>query len=160
MNRKNSLLAALIIGSTWSLSAQEQGGIVENTSPSFHRSFENYKRSNADKELHGFRVQVYNGNRNEASDYRRRFVRAFPQMTSMVIFESPDYKLQVGNYRDAFEAERALEQIRTEFPGAFVVETAIDAPSASPTVEDIPANQAPDQRRQEAEPQQNEKPRL
>jgi len=37
------------------------------------------------------------------------------------VYESPEYKVRVGQYRTKLEAERALILIRKEFPNAIIV---------------------------------------
>lgn len=111
------------------VSAQTKGEIKQNAEPSFFRSMSNYVRMNERRKIEGYRVQIFNGQRSTANEMRTKCLRLFPDMLSMVIFETPDYKLQVGNYRTLYEAEEALQAIRKEFPGAFIVETDIDPPA-------------------------------
>lgn len=120
------------------VSAQNTTQLNLNADPAFHRTFSNYLNANKNRKIDGYRVQVYNGNRNESNQWRSRFISKFPDMESMVIFETPDYKLQVGNYKTIYDAEAALLTIRAEFPGAFIVETAIQPPTITrPTKETV-----------------------
>ncbi|TNE27524.1 MAG: SPOR domain-containing protein [Bacteroidetes bacterium] len=112
-------------------SAQNTTSVKMNADPAFHRTFSNYLNANKNRKIEGYRVQVYNGNRNESNQWRSRFISKFPDLESMVIFETPDYKLQVGNYKTIYDAEAALLIIREEFPGAFIVETSIQPPTLS-----------------------------
>ena len=41
----------------------------------------------------------------------------------------PEYRLQLGDFRDALEAERTLNLIRVHYPGAFTLATEIQWPA-------------------------------
>lgn len=122
------IICILLSLSFSSLQGQDRGTLRQNAEPAFVRSYQNYLRVNERRAIDGYRVQIFNGNRRDANDKRSEVLRAFPDMLSMVIFETPDYKLQVGNYRTIYEAEGALVIIREKYPQAFVVQTQIDLP--------------------------------
>lgn len=129
MNFRTLLLFTIIGASTFTVNAQTKGTLRQNSAPEFQQCFTNYLKYNSNRKLEGYRVQVFNGNRREANDWRSKFIAVFPELESMVIFETPDYKLQVGNYKSLFDAEGTLSLIRTQFPGAFIVSTHINPPT-------------------------------
>ncbi len=48
----------------------------------------------------GFRVQIYNGpSREEALRRKSEFMRSYPGVHTYLIYQSPHYKLKVGDYR-------------------------------------------------------------
>lgn len=49
-------------------------------------------------------------------------------MQAYLLYEVPEYKTQIGNFRSRLEAERFLQQIIQLFPGSFVVATQIEFP--------------------------------
>lgn len=70
----------------------------------------------------GFRIQIAAGtNRTNVYKVKTEFYRSFNDIPSYVVFESPNFKLRVGNYRTRLEAHKALLAIRSEFSGAFIV---------------------------------------
>lgn len=111
------------------IQAQNQGELRQRANPAFTRSYENYLRVNERRTLEGYRVQVFNGTGQGANRFKSQVLRALPDMEIDVVFETPDYKIQIGNYRTAYEAEAALVEIRKSFPGAFVLKTAINPPA-------------------------------
>jgi len=66
-----------------------------------------------------YRVQLYNGNMNEAQKVRLKAETAFPQWSVDIKWETPDFKVWIGNYRSKLETDRALKDIKKEFAGAF-----------------------------------------
>lgn len=108
---------------------QNEGTLRQQSNPAFNRAYENYLKANERRTLEGYRVQVFNGSGQAANRFKSEVIRSLPDMEVMVVFETPDYKIQIGNYRSPFEAEAALNKIRESFPGAFVVRTSIDPPT-------------------------------
>lgn len=130
---------------------QNRGELNQKADPEFFRSMNHYLKVNQKREISGYRVQIFNGQRSEANRWRSRAMTALPEMKSMVIFETPDYKLQVGNYRTLYEAEAALLQVRAHFPGAFVIETSIEPPALQRQEENAePTEEQGDERDQNA----------
>jgi len=41
---------------------------------------------------------------------------------SQIFYETPNYKVQIGKYRNRLDADRALVNITTKYPNAFVFE--------------------------------------
>ncbi len=91
------------------------------------RYSENYKG----KPIDGYRIQLYSGKRIDANDMRKKALQNFLEIKTVLTYESPDYKVQMGNFRSELEAEKNLRLIRTVFPGAFVVKSKINLPELS-----------------------------
>jgi|SRR5690554_106776 len=81
-----------------------------------------------EKEIRGFKVQIYSGHsRWEASKVKTDFISAYPDLSvPNLIYQSPNFKLRVGEYRDRFEAERVLRTLKKEFPSAFIVKDKVN----------------------------------
>lgn len=79
-------------------------------------------------QIAGFRVQIFNGKKSDCLTKRGTFLRQFPDMDAYLLYEVPEYKMQVGNFRTRLEAERFLQQITALFPGSFVIATQIEYP--------------------------------
>ncbi len=67
-----------------------------------------------------YKIQLYNGNLNKANQIIASFKQSFPKWDSTIKWETPEYKVWVGNYRTRIEADRALRDIQEEFSGAFI----------------------------------------
>lgn len=90
---------------------------------------EKYTQENKDlNQLDGYRVQVYNGSKKETLNKRSKFLNVFPNMPVYTVYESPEYKVQAGDFRTRLEAEKFLKQVVNEFGSGFVVKTKIKPP--------------------------------
>ncbi|MGY3791498.1 SPOR domain-containing protein [uncultured Aquimarina sp.] len=66
-----------------------------------------------------YRVQLFTGDLNEANEVQNKAETAFPQWSSEIVYETPNHKVWIGNYRSKLEMDRALKEIKKEFPTAF-----------------------------------------
>ncbi|MBW1294682.1 SPOR domain-containing protein [Aquimarina litoralis] len=66
-----------------------------------------------------YRVQLFTGDLKEANEVQKKAETAFPQWSSEIVYETPNHKVWIGNYRSKLEMDRALKEIKKEFPTAF-----------------------------------------
>jgi len=67
-----------------------------------------------------YKIQLYYGDNNEASNVIKKFRSIYSEWPSQIIYETPNYKVWIGNFRNRLEADRALMKIKPEFPAAFI----------------------------------------
>ncbi|MBZ0206486.1 MAG: SPOR domain-containing protein [Flavobacteriales bacterium] len=78
--------------------------------------------------LKGFRVQIFLGDRTAAENTRRDFLRQHPDTPAYLSYLAPNFRVRVGDLRDRVAAEHMREQLRSEFPGLYVVPDQIEPP--------------------------------
>lgn len=69
----------------------------------------------------GFRIQLTNGFETSIKKTNSLFKIEYPTIKTYILFESPDWKVQVGNYKTRLEADKALNQFKKKFPESIVV---------------------------------------
>ena len=67
-----------------------------------------------------YRIQIFNGTRNEALKARSDFRKSFSDWSTFMRYETPNYKIWVGNFKTRLDADRALLKIKREFKSAFI----------------------------------------
>lgn len=67
-----------------------------------------------------FNIQVFNGDNNAASGVLRQVRAKYSNWPSDIIYETPNYKVLIGNFRNRLEADRILLQIKQDYPSAFI----------------------------------------
>ena len=65
------------------------------------------------------KIQIYSGSRNGAEKSLLEFKSDFPNFLAMMIYETPSYKIWVGDYRTQIQADRALVEVRKKYKSAF-----------------------------------------
>ena len=72
----------------------------------------------------GYRIQVASlsgtSSKNRAFDMKERIREAYPGVETYVVFDEPNFKVKVGDFRTRLEAYVFLQQIRNEFPGTII----------------------------------------
>ena len=67
-----------------------------------------------------YKIQIYNGNRSGAEEARLGFKKSFSDWTTNIKYETPNYKIWVGNFKTRLEADRALLRVKKKFGNAFI----------------------------------------
>ncbi len=70
-----------------------------------------------------YKIQIYSGaSRGSAESARTKFGESYSDWSSSIEYETPNYKIWVGNFRNRLEADRALIRIKKTFINAFIFE--------------------------------------
>ena len=68
-----------------------------------------------------FKIQIYSGlRRSSAETARSKFLENYSDWSTSIEFETPNFKIWVGNFRNRLEADRALIRIKKTFMNAFI----------------------------------------
>lgn len=76
--------------------------------------------TNSNKLKEFYLIQLYSGNLKDAEYIKKDFDKQF-DMASTIKYESPNYKVWVGNFRTRLEADRAMLEIKEVFENAFII---------------------------------------
>ena len=69
-----------------------------------------------------FTLQLYYGDLTLAEEVLERSKETFPHIEVELSFETPNYKVQVGNYKDYYFGMSKLREIKSTYPSAFLLE--------------------------------------
>ena len=69
-----------------------------------------------------FTIQLYYGSFIEAEKIFEKFKENFPEWKAELSFETPNYKVQVGSYKDYYFGMSKLREIKSTYPSAFLLE--------------------------------------
>ncbi len=100
-----------------SANAQE-GSVTVNQNPEIEKLLKLKKDISTEEER--FKIQIYSGNRSAAEAAKANFDGSYPEYLSSLKFETPNYKIWVGNFRSRLEADRALIKVKRKFTSAFI----------------------------------------
>ncbi|MDD2298397.1 MAG: SPOR domain-containing protein [Fermentimonas sp.] len=69
----------------------------------------------------GYKIQAFSGNnqrtsRDEANRKQSQINQLYPDQETVVLFESPFWRLRVGNFQTRGEAEEVMQDLRASFP--------------------------------------------
>ena len=77
----------------------------------------------------GYRIQVHFGSdRNGAASAKADFALKYPSYSTYLTYQQPYFKVCIGDFRSKLEAVSALNKIKKDYPGAFVMRDKINPP--------------------------------
>ena len=65
------------------------------------------------------KIQIYSGSRRDAEAKLMQFNLDFPEISTVMVYETPNYKIWSGDFRTQLEADRALIKVRKTYKEAF-----------------------------------------
>ena len=68
-----------------------------------------------------YTIQLFYGDNKRAEELYENFKRDFPDWEVDLSFETPNYKVQVGKFKDHYFALNKLKEIKKIYPAAFLL---------------------------------------
>jgi hypothetical protein len=69
----------------------------------------------------GYTIQLYYGELGRANYIIKKYRSSYGNWPATIEYETPNYKVWVGNYSTRLDADRALVEIQRNFPSAFIL---------------------------------------
>ena len=70
-----------------------------------------------------FTIQLFYGDNERAKELYESFKENYPDWEADLSFETPNYKVQVGRFKEYYFGLNKLKQIKRAYPAAFLLET-------------------------------------
>ncbi|MDX9845450.1 MAG: SPOR domain-containing protein [Tenuifilaceae bacterium] len=111
----------------------EKGNISIKQDTKVEQLLNAYYLQNASKPgMQGFRIRIFfdpgQTSRTRSLEVMNEFMEGFPGMSIYRTFDSPYYKVSVGDFRTRDEAIRMLSKLNRKYPKAFIVPEWINFP--------------------------------
>ena len=107
-------------------------GVTVNQSRAMKTAFDNYVANNASKKMTGYRIRVYFDNgqnaRNKSEAIARTISNSYPGIGVYRTFESPNYKVSVGDFRTKDDALKVFHALKASYPTALLLKETINYP--------------------------------
>ena len=119
-NFKFSIVVCVFLFSLWDISAQDENVYYNDT---LTKKFFQIKKDFSKKTFEStyYTIQIFYGSLNEADSIHNDFKENYKDVKSELIFETPNYKVRIGEYKDINVASQSLEKIRRIYPGSFII---------------------------------------
>jgi hypothetical protein len=108
----------------------QQGRVLMSDSTNTNHLLEVYKQINeARKSIPGYRVQIhFGGEREKAKEVKSKFLSQYHQVQAYESYQSPNFRVRVGDFRTRLEAINFQKKISANFPAAYVVQDLVSLP--------------------------------
>ena len=128
------VFVALLFVARQGLAQTDSGGVVVNKDPRLDSLVQKQIEINelttrdARRSVPGFRIQVMNSpDRNKVYAAKVKIYEEYPDLKPYLLYQAPNYKLKVGNFKTQEEAEQGLQQLSRLFPsGLYVIRDIIE----------------------------------
>ena len=119
-NSKFFIVIGMFLFSFWDISAQDED---VDYNDSITKKFFQIKKDFSKKTFEStyYTIQIFYGSLNEADSIYSDFKQNYEDVKSELIFETPNYKVRIGEYKDINVASQSLEKIRRIYPGSFII---------------------------------------
>lgn len=109
------------------------GSISINQDPKIAQLLDIYYLQNASKPgMQGFRIRIFfdlgQQSRTNSLEVMNEFMENFPGISVYRTFDSPYYKVSVGDFRSQDEALKYLKMLSKKYPKAFIISDWINFP--------------------------------
>ena len=114
----SSLLLSALMPKTW---AQEQNTTV-NQDPKFEQLLNEKRKINTSLTVNdSYKIQIYSGGSENAKKTLNDFKLEFKNIDATIVFNTPNYKVWVGNFRTRIEAEKTLVEIKDRYKNVLLI---------------------------------------
>ncbi|PZX94012.1 SPOR domain-containing protein [Flavobacterium aquariorum] len=120
-NLKALLLFTLFLITTNRITAQNSN-LSLNQDPKFEQLLNEKRKSNSNLSYSDrYKIQIFSGASESAKKTLNEFRQEFTNLDGTIIFNTPNYKVWVGNFRTRMEAERNLVEIQKKYKNVFLI---------------------------------------
>jgi hypothetical protein len=120
---KHNLLYFFILSSFLCLTTSAQDGKTNiSVDPKIDQLLKEKRKLNTGLFLNeGYKIQIFYGNSEESKKKLQEFKKEFKDLDGTIIFNSPNYKVWIGNFKTRIEVERAMIDIKKKYPTALII---------------------------------------
>ena len=118
---KSVFLTLSMLSLTCSINAQDQN-LTLNQDPKFEQLLNDKRKINNTLSTNDtYKIQIFSGKSDEAKKTLSDFKREYTDIDGTIIFNTPNYKVMVGNFKTRIEAERNLAEIKKRYKSVFLI---------------------------------------
>lgn len=73
----------------------------------------------------GYRVEIFFGQRKDAEKVKSAFLKHYSDWPIYVVWQQPNFKVQIGDFMTKLQAEKAQQEIKSNYPNSYITITQI-----------------------------------
>ncbi|MBC7640957.1 MAG: SPOR domain-containing protein [Flavobacterium sp.] len=119
---KKSLFSLLLLFIISGKIFSQSNNVTVSQDPKFEELLNEKRKINASITINDrFKIQIYNGDADTAKNTFAEFKKTNKNLDGTIVFNTPIYKVWVGNFKTRIEAEKNLEELKKKYPIAFLI---------------------------------------
>jgi len=68
-----------------------------------------------------YKLQLFSGSLEEANDIIEEFKSLNLKVDSKIVYQTPNYKVWVGNFRNRIQADRLFDLLKSKYPNTLII---------------------------------------
>ncbi|MFP4367373.1 MAG: SPOR domain-containing protein [Bacteroidales bacterium] len=109
------------------------GNLNINKDPRLDELVKRYISINKEIEgIPGYRIRIFSASgqeaRSRATDVRAKFFNKYPDVDTYLVYDAPNFKVYVGDFRTRSEALKMQNKIIGDYPYSFIISDMINMP--------------------------------
>lgn len=118
---KTFFYAVTLCLTTSYINAQDRNTTL-NQDPKFEQLLNEKRKINISNTLNDqYRIQIFSGDSEKAKNILNEFKQQFENIDATIVFNTPNYKVWVGNFKNRIEAEHNLVDIRKKYKNVLLI---------------------------------------
>jgi hypothetical protein len=110
----------LSISSSYIIAQNLNSGLSQD--PKFEQLLSEKRKINPSLTVNdSYKIQIYNGGSENAKKTLNEFKQEFKDIDATIVFNTPNYKVWVGNFRTRIEAEKTLADIKDRYKNVLLI---------------------------------------
>lgn len=110
----------LCISSSY-LNAQDKNNNIKQD-PKFEQLLNERRKINASTAVNEhYKIQIFSGDSEKAKKTLNDCKQNFGDLDATIVFNTPNYKVWIGNFETRIEAERNMIEIKKKYPNGFLI---------------------------------------
>ena len=120
-SRHTQFLLLTILFSTAKMGAQNSN-LTVNADPKFEQLLTEKRKLNTNLNYNDrYKIQIFNGVSEIAIKTLTEFRQEYKNLDGTIIFNTPNYKVWIGNFRTRMEAERYMIDLQKKYKNVFLI---------------------------------------
>ncbi|EIA09381.1 SPOR domain-containing protein [Flavobacterium frigoris] len=96
--------------------------VTVNQDPKFEQLLNEKRKINASIAVNErYKIQIFSGDTDKAKKALNDCRQNFTDLDGTIVFNTPNYKVWIGNFRTRIEAERNLIEIKKKYETAYII---------------------------------------
>lgn len=122
-NSSKIQVSLLLLTALFSINSVAQSNkVTVSQDPKFEQLLNEKRKINVSMSAaEGYKIQIYNGDSENSRRELAKFKSDFNYLDATIIFNTPYYKVQAGNFKTKIDAERHLLEIQRKYPNSIII---------------------------------------